>query len=186
MGAVLQLERFDRGGLAAPPPPTFTAEDVADAHARGVAEGRLAAKAAQTDSICAALAELSKQLDQEVRCRAEAAPGQAQALGSLVAALLDGVMPAVARARLEAALMSELLHLSESISPLRARLRCGPDLAPFVAACLARTENTAIEIAPTGPDGTVEAELLGGVITWDVAVVAAQLRALVEEILEGN
>ena len=184
MGAVLQLERFDRAAIA-PPPPVFTAQDLDDAHARGLAQGRVEAETAQADRVCAALAGVSAALDRQAGGLAAAGAAQAQALGPLVAALLDGVMPAVARARLEAALLTELMQLAEAVSPLKARLRCGPDLAPFVTACLARGELGGIDIDPTGPPGTVEADLLGGTITWDVAVVTGQLRALVQEILEG-
>ena len=57
-------------------------------------------------------------------------------------------------------------------------------MAAFVSACLAATGIEAIGIDPSGPEGTVEAEMLGGLATWSVAQAAGQLRDLVCEILE--
>ena len=148
---------------------------------------RLAARRSATSEFCDVVhseAALSGRLAAEQADRAAAGEGQGRALAPLVGALLEAITPLAARTRLEAALLAELRQLAGSVTPLSARLRCGADMAVFAAACLAATGVEAIAIDPSGPEGTVEAELLGGTIAWDVAAVAEQLRALVHEIME--
>lgn len=181
MGAPLRLERFDR---ATEPAPAFGQSDLDAAFARGVAQGRQESEALRADQLCAALDELSGRLGAEQAARAAAGEGQVRALAPLVGALLGAITPLAARTRLEAALLAELRQLAGSVTPLSARVRCGADMAAFAAACLAATGVEAIALDPSGPEGTVEAELLGGTIAWDVAAVADQLRALVHEIME--
>lgn len=183
MGALLQLERFDRVPLEAPPP-VFDQSDLDAAFERGLAEGRHEAEARQAGALCAALSALSGRLDAEREARRGEGAAAVRALAPLIEALLDGIIPAVARARLQAALLEELLRLSAAGPPLGARIRCGPELAAFAAGCLAATGLSGIEIDPMGPEGVAEAELLGGRVTWDVALIAADLRRLVNELTE--
>lgn len=185
MGAVLQLERFDLRASPPEPPPPASA-DLDAAFARGLAAGRDEARALQLDRLSAALDDLSSQLGVAAARDRQDRDAATVALRPLFAALLDGVMPQIAQARLEAALLSELTQLADAVSPLRASIRCGPDLAPFLAACVAQTGFDAVEIDATAPDGTAEAELLGGRITWDVATVTRQLSELVHDIMEGK
>lgn len=184
MGALLQLERFDLETGRTAPPPVFAQADLDAAFAQGLAQGRQEAEAAQFDGLCGALATLSERLAAESAARAAFGEDQVRAIAPLVGALLDGIVPAVARARLEAALLDDLRQLAGSVTPLAAKIRCGPDMAAFAAACLAAAGIQAIGIDPTGPEGTVEADLLGGKATWDVALVAGQLRDLVGEMME--
>ena len=184
MGALLQLERFDLGAAKAAPPPLFRQSDLDAAFAQGLAQGRQEAEAARLDQLLAALAGLSERLDDESTARVADGEKQVGAMAPLVEALLEGVMPAIARARLESSLLSELRQLAASVTPLAARIRCGADMAAFASACLSAVGIEAIEIDPSGRDGTVEADLLGGLSTWDVALVAEQLRSLVREMLE--
>ena len=184
MGALLQLERFDPGAEKASPPPVFAQSDLEAAFAEGLSQGRREAEALQLDQLCAALSGLSERLEAESAARLAAGEGQVQALAPLVGALLDGIMPAVARARLEAALLTGLRQLAASVTPLTVKIRCGPDMAAFTAACLAMTGIEAIGIDPSGPERCIEAEMLGGTATWEVARVAEQLRALVLEMME--
>ena len=184
MGALLQLERFDLAPAASAPLAVYAQSDLDEAFAEGLAQGRRQVEAQQVAQLCAALAGLSERLDAERAARAAAGAAEVHAIAPLIGALLDGLIPAVARARLEASLLQELLHLAEAVPPLAARIRCGRDLAAFTAACLARTGLAGIEIDPSGPEGTVEAELRGGLVTWDAALVAAQLRDLMNEVME--
>lgn len=184
MGALLQLERFDMGAEKAAPVPVFAQADLDAAFAQGLARGRQEAKAAQFDALCGALAALSERLAAEGAARAASGENQVRAIAPLIGALLDGVMPTVARARLESALLTELRQLAGAVTPLAARIRCGADMAAFAAACLAAAGIEAIGIDPSGQDGTVEAELLGGTAAWDVARVSEQLRNLVHEMME--
>ena len=184
MGAILQLERFDRQACMIPPAPA--PEDIEAAFARGLAAGRAEAEQAGTDRLSAALAELSAQLADAAERDRQGAHRATAALQPLFAALLEGVMPRLAQARLEAALLTELTRLAAAVSPLRAVIRCGPDLAPFLTACIAREGLDEIEIDATAPDGTAAAEILGGRITWDVATVTRQLCELVDDIMEGQ
>ena len=55
-----------------------------------------------------------------------------------------------------------------------------------MSASLTAAGIAAVEIDTTGPAGTVTAEVLGGVIAWDEAAVAAQLRGIVQDIMEAN
>ena len=182
MGALLQLERFDLGAEKASPPPVFAQSDLEAAFADGLSQGRREAEALQLDQLCAALRGLSERLKAESAARLAA--GEVQALAPLIGALLDGIMPAVARARLEAALLAELRQVAASVAPLTVKIRCGPDMAAFTAACLAMTGIEAIGIDPSGREGCIEAEMLGGTATWEVARVAEQLRGLVLEMME--
>lgn len=184
MGALLQLERFDRGAEKLPLSPVFSQSDLDAAFAEGLAQGRQEVEALLIGQLCAALNGLSGQLEAESAARLAAGEGQVRALAPLIRALLDGIMPAVARARLEAALLAELRQLAASVTPLSVKIRCGPDMAAFTAACLAMTGIEAIGIDPSGPAGCIEAEMLGGIATWEVARVAEQLRGLVLEMME--
>jgi len=184
MGALLQLERFDLGAEKAAPPPVFAQSDLEAAFAEGRVRGQLEAEAQRIDQLCAELKELSDRLRAEAAARIALGEGQVQAIAPLIEALLEGVLPAVARARLEAALLGELRQLAASVTPLEVRIRCGADMAAFVADCLAATGIAAVGIDPAGPKGTVHADLLGGTAVWDVAEVAGQLRGLVREMME--
>lgn len=183
MGALLQLERFDRPPVEVPPA-VFAQADLDAAFDRGLAEGQRRAKARQVGALCDALSGLARRLQAEHEARAAAGMAEVRAIAPLIEALLDGILPAVARARLQAALLEELLKLAAAVPPATARIRCGPDLAAFSAACLARTGLAGIEIDPSGPEGTAEAELLGGRVTWDMGQIAAELRRLVNELTE--
>lgn len=185
MGAVLQLERFDRAGPP-PPPPLHTAEELQDAYAAGVMAGRAEAEAETGDALRAALSTLSRQVQALEAALADERTARARSLAPLIGALLDGVLPALARARLESALLAAFIQLAENVAPLSVALRCGPDLADFVAACVREAALDAVTLDPEGPPGTVTAELLGGVMAWDEAAVAAQLRLLVQEIMEEH
>lgn len=184
MGAVLQLERFDRQISLAPPP--LGPDDLDAAYARGLAAGLEQAQRLVSERLTVALEDLSAHLTAAAERERDGAARATEALRPLFSALLDGVMPRIAQARLEAALLTELGQLAEAVSPLRATIRCGPDLAPFLTACVARTGLDAIEIDATAPEGTAEAEILGGRISWDVATVTRQLCELVDDIMEGQ
>lgn len=185
MGAVLKLERFDRDEPAARRE-VHSAEELQDAYARGLIEGRSQAEGEQVALVQAALQALSAELAAVSGAIGAGSRTAARTLQPLIAALLDGALPQIARARLEAALLTELLQLSEAVSPLQTRIRCGADLHPFVQACVAEAGIEAIAIDADGPPGTVEAELLGGTITWDIADVSRQLRDLMQEIMEEH
>lgn len=181
MGNILRLERFDRPEPAAV---LHTAEDLQDAFAEGVIAGRDQMRAEQADALHAALAGVAADLAAMQAVLADASAAQARTLGPLIGALIDGVLPVVARARLESALLSAFVHLAETVTPLRVRLRCGPDLADFVGACLREVGVEALSLEADAPNGTVTADLEGGTMSWDEAAVAAQLRALVHELLQ--
>lgn len=183
MGAVLQLERFDREPVE-PLPAVFAQADLDAAFARGLDEGRRLAEARQVAALRDAVDGLSRRLDAEQAARGAGDATEVKRVAPLIEALLDGVVPAVARARLQGALLDEMLKLSSAVPPLTARIRCGADLAAFAAACLSTTEAAGIEIDPTAPEGTAEVELLGGRIVWDTAQIAAELRRLVNEVTE--
>jgi hypothetical protein len=184
MGAVLQLERFDPAPEITPVPAAFDQSDLEAAWEGGLAEGRRQAEAQQASQLQDAIQALNARLDAEHAARIEAGAGQVRAIAPLIGALLDGVMPTVARARLEAALLGELLRLAQAVSPLTGRIRCGPDMAAFVAVCLSTAALGGIELDPSGQTGTVEAELLGGLAIWDVGLIGAQLRDLATEMME--
>ena len=129
----------DAGAEKPAPPPVFAQSDLGAAFAEGLAQGRQEAEAQRLGQICGALAALSERLAAESAARAASAEDQLRAIAPLIGALLDGIIPAVARGRLEAALLAELRQLAASVTPLAATIRCGPDMAAFVSACLAAT-----------------------------------------------
>ncbi|ARJ68925.1 hypothetical protein [Paracoccus contaminans] len=183
MGAALQLERFD------PPPPAplpalHSAEELQDAYLHGMIAGREQVMAEQAGQMQAALSAISAELADLHAALAEGGRAHARALEPLVSALLEGLLPAAARARLQADVRGTLAHLAGAVMPLGIKIRCGTDLAAFMRSCAGEAGIGAIEIAADGPDGTVTAELLGGTMAWDEARVVAQLRALVQEIME--
>lgn len=183
MGAVLQLERFDP--IDPPLPPALhSAEELQDAYAQGMIAGREQAYAEQVEQMRSALIAVSTEMNGLRGTLVEAGGARAGALAPLIAALLDGVLPAVARARLESALLETFVNLAETVTPLSMMVRCGSDLAAFVQACADAAGVEGVDIAADGPNGTVTAELLGGIMAWDEAAVAAQLRSLVQEIME--
>lgn len=185
MGAVLQLECFDRDDPPAAPL-LYNAEDLADAHARGMIAGRAQAQEAAQEALRAALSGLAAEVEAlQLELRDEAA-SRARSLAPLLNALLEGVLPAVARARLEADLLAAFVRLADTVAPLRIGIACGPDLSDFVAACAKECDIEVVDLDPTGPAGTVTASLLGGTMTWDEAAVADQLRTLICEIMEKH
>lgn len=186
MGAVLQLERFDRPEALLPEPCHFTQADLDAAWAEGHAAGTASAQDSAADRLTAAIAGLGAQLDEATGHASAESRRAVAALGPVVSALIEGIMPALARARLESALLSELMQLSTAVSPLSAAIRCGSDLAPFVTACAARAGIETLRIDAGGPPGTVEIDLLGGSITWDSAAITRQLGDLVREIMETD
>ena len=185
MGAVLQLERFDVAPASAAPE-LYGPAELAAAYARGRAYGEAAARTAESAALRAALSDAVAAMVAGDARRREEGRAAGAALAPLVRALVDGVLPALARARLEAALLDELLRLAETVTPLDLRLCCGADLEPFMSASLTAAGIAAVEIDTTGPAGTVTAEVLGGVIAWDEAAVAAQLRGIVQDIMEAS
>lgn len=184
MGAVLQLERFDRFEPPLPEIRHFTQADIDVAREEGHAAGMAAAERGAAEELTAALTDLGARLDRAAQDAAEDSTRAVRALGPVLAALIDGIMPQLARARLESALLAELMQLSAAVTPLSAVIRCGADLGPFVAACAARAGIDAVEIDASAPEGTVEIELLGGSMAWDSAAIARQLGDLVREIME--
>lgn len=183
MGALLQLERFDHGPEE-PPPALYLQADLDAAFQRGLAEGRADAGAQQAGALCAALDALSAQLAADRAERSASATAALRATAPLIGALLEGVVPAAARARLEASLLEELLDLARAVPPQVARVRCGGGLAPFAAACLEAAGLAGIALDPTGPEGTAEVELQDGLVAWDLTAIAARLRELVHETME--
>ena len=186
MGAVLQLERFDRPEALLPEPRHFTQADLDAAWAEGHAAGTASAQDAAADQLTAAIAGLGAQLEGATQHSLAETGRAVVALGPVVSALIEGIMPELARARLESALLSELMQLSTAVSPLSAVIRCGADLAPFVTACAARAGIETLRIDAAGPTGTVEIDLLGGSMTWDSATITRQLGDLVREIMQTD
>jgi len=183
MGAVLQLERFGRTADEAPPA-IFAQADLDAAFERGRAEGRQQTQEWQKSELRDTLAGLSRQLEAEHAARVAMGAGGVMAIAPLIEALLDGIIPAVARARLQAALLGELLSLASAVTPPTLHIRCGPDLAAFIEACLSAAGLAGIEIDRSGPEGVAEADLLGSRVTWDIAQIAGSLRELVNELIE--
>lgn len=185
MGAVLQLERFDHAD-SSPPATLYTSEDVQDAYARGMIAGRVQGNAEGAEQMHSALTSLAAQVDALSAEIAQREQTHARSLAPLIGALIDGVLPSLARVHLESALLGTFLQLAENVSPLSIRLRCGPDLSAFVTACADEAGVSNVTLASDGPAGTVTAELLGGVMSWNEAEVAEQLRRLVLEVMEEN
>lgn len=184
MGTVLQLERFDHDALSAAP--VFRQAELDAAFADGVAEGLRRAETQQSDRLCEVLAGLATSLETGRAQRGQSQAAQIRALAPLLDALFDQVIPVMARIRLRDALLAQLEKLAGAVSPLGVKIRCGPDTAGFLSANLARLGLSAVQIDDTAAEGCVEAELTGGEIVWDEAALAAQLRRLIEEMMETD
>lgn len=184
MGAVLQLERFDRDALSATP--LFRQAELDAAFADGLAEGLRRAESQRADRLCEELAGLSVSLETGRALRAQSQAEQIRAFAPLLDALFDQLLPAVARIRLRDAVLAQLAELAGAVAPLGVSIRCGPGTARFLSANLARLGLSAVQIDDTGPEGSVEAEMTGGEILWDEAALAAQLRRLIEEMMETD
>lgn len=182
---LVQLERFDR--LRADPEAVarFGPADLDAAYARGLSDGAGAARDEAAERLMAALAETQGALSRAEADRADARRAAVGSLAPVLDALVAGALPAVARARLQAALLHELTRLADSASPLQGVVRCGPDLAPFVAACIGRPGLAGLTVDDSGPPGTAEACVMGGVVMFDQQAVAQDLQRLVGEFLEG-
>lgn len=183
MGAVLQLERFDRDALVSP---VFRQAELDAAFAEGVAEGLRRAETQRADRLCEMLAGLSASLETGRALRAQSQAEQIRALAPLLDALFDQLLPAVARIRLRDAVLAQLAELAGTVSPLGVRIRCGADTGAFLSAKLARLGLSAVQVDDTGTEGSVEAEMTGGEILWDEAALATQLRRLIEEMMETD
>ncbi|WP_134724867.1 hypothetical protein [Paracoccus luteus] len=182
---LLQLERFDRAREQAQPVPRFGPADLDAAHARGLAEGAEAARQDATERLIAELAGMQAALARHDADRAGERRAAVQSLAPVLDALVAGALPAVARARLQSALLQELTRLADTARPLQGVVRCGPDLAPFVAACAERAGLTGLAVDDSGPPGTAEARVTGGVIAFDQQSAAQELRQLLSEFIEG-
>lgn len=183
MGAVLQLERFDH---EAPAAPDFRQAELDAAFAEGLAEGLCRAEAQRVDRLCEVLAGLSASLESGRVLRAQSQAEQVRALAPLLDALFEQLLPAVARIRLRDAVLAQLAELAGAVSPLAVRVRCDPRMGAFLSANLARLGLSAMQVDDSGPDGSIEAEMMGGEILWDEAALVAQLRRLIEEMMEAD
>ncbi|HHY01837.1 MAG TPA: hypothetical protein GX686_03080 [Paracoccus sp.] len=184
MGAVLKLERFDHGVRSASP--MFGQVQLDAAFADGVAEGLRQAEARRSDQLCAVLTELSTNLESGRAMRAQSQVGQIRAMAPLLDAMFDQLIPAVARLRLREAVLTQLADIAGAVSPLSVKIRCDAGTGGFLTAHLARLGLSAVQIDASGPEGSVEAEMTGGEITWDEAAISAQLRRLIEEMMETD
>lgn len=181
--ALLRLERFDE---PAPPAPAarFGPQDLQAAFERGMQQGRDEARDEQAERLCRELAGLQATLSEQAADQILQRARALAAMRPLLEALFDGILLAVAQGRLCSALLSELERLAGTATPPCGRIRCAPELAPFVTACMARAGLDRLELEDAAPAGTVELSVLGGTITLDRGAVADSLRALVNEFLE--
>ncbi|PZO67289.1 MAG: hypothetical protein DI498_02805 [Paracoccus denitrificans] len=182
---ILHLENFagiDRTASLS----RFSLHDVDRAYRRGFDDCSLQTRAQDAAAVCAALTEFSADLDRarsdKTRARAEAV----EAIAPMIDALVTGAVPAVARGRMQAAVLSELRRLSESATNVSGRLRCDMATAPFLERCLQETGVPDLVIDATAPDGVVEALIDGGKVVFDEAAVARDLERLITEILEDR
>ncbi|SEH97276.1 hypothetical protein SAMN04488075_1995 [Paracoccus alkenifer] len=184
MGAILQLERFDRGGRSASP--MFRQAQLDAAFADGVAEGLRQAEAMRSDQLGAVLTELSANLESGRAMHAQSQVAQMLAMAPLLDAMLEQLTPVVARARLRDAVLAQMADIAGAVSPLGVKIRCDAGTGEFLSAHLARLGLSAVQIDASGPEGIVEAEMTGGEITWDEAAISTQLRRLIEEMMETD
>ena len=184
MGAILQLERFDHDPMSAAP--VFRQAELDAAFADGVIEGLRQAEAQRDDKLCVVLAELWASLENGRALSRENNAVQVRKLAPLLDALFAHVVPVVARISLRDAVLAQLGELAGTVAPLGVRIRCGPQTASFLSSNLTRLGFSAAQVDATGTEGCVEAEVTGGEILWDEAALAAQLRKLIEEMMETD
>ncbi|WP_347137957.1 hypothetical protein [Paracoccus sp. SSK6] len=179
--AVLKLESFSAAVAAQGAPLTFTREALDQAFADGLAEGIARQADEQARTLSAGLDRLARALaDDEVR-RAGLRREAVDALAPILSQILDCLAPAAESRRLEAALTEELLRLSRSAPPLRARIACGPSLRALVDRCLAETGLEGIDVSECEGE-RISLALQGGRIDLEPASVAQGIRSLIAEI----
>lgn len=181
--ALLRLERFDE---PRPPVPVarFGPQDLQAAFERGMQQGRDEARDEQAGRLCRELAGLQAALTDQAADQTLQHARALAAMRPLLEALFEGILPPVAQGRLCSALLTELERLAGTVTPACGRIRCAPELAPFVATCMALTGLDRLELEDGAPAGTVELSVLGGTIALDRGAVTDSLRALVNEFLE--
>lgn len=182
---VLRLESFDQRARCVSVA-QFSQADLDAAYESGEAAGAHAASDSQMARTCAALQEFSACVAAAEQDRAAARASVLSELAPLLNALADGVLPALALARMQSAVVQELQRLAATAGPMCGTVRCGPDQRTFIAACVESLDLTNIEIDASAAAGTVEAIIAGGRIVFDETAVARSLRALVDEFLQGT
>lgn len=178
MGAVLQLERFDRDALVSP---VFRQAELDAAFAEGCAARKRSAPTG-----CArcwpGFPPASKPARRCGRSRSPSRSGRSPAAGCAVRPVAaGGGADQAARCGAGAACRACRHGL-----PAGVRIRCGADTGAFLSANLARLGLSAVQVDDTGTEGSVEAEMTGGEILWDEAALATQLRRLIEEMMETD
>lgn len=183
--SALRLESFDFPPVSFPPAPIFSQADLDRAYLRGVSEGEMAARSAEADAVRNALAAFERSIATARDDRAAQRREAVATLSPMLEALIAGALPSLARARMQAAVITELQRLSENIQPLTGILRCDPELAPFLDACLQQGGFQDIQLDPSGAPGRIDAEIAGGQLVFDKHAVARSLESLICEIIDG-
>lgn len=183
---ILRLESFDRPAPPAAMCPQLTADDLDQAYQRGRADGRSEAAATTEARLASLFADaLAIARAQQADMAAQARRAQTAA-GPVIEALLNGVMPALVRARLQAALMAELGRLVETGHDGELTLICDAQSAPFLAACAERVGIADVHIVPTAPDGRIEIALDPGQVVFDHAATERELATIIADALKGE
>lgn len=155
------------------------------AYADGLAEGLRRQEAQQIRNLQDMIDRLAQMLaDDEARLARQRSEAVAT-LAPVLHHILDCLAPGTESRRLEAALTNELMRLSQEAPALRASLTCGPSLRAMVDRCLAQAGIDTIAVT-TGDCDVVNLTVEGGRIEFSPARMAAQIRALIDEIREGG
>lgn len=183
--AVLKLESFGTAMTPQGAQAALAREALDQAFADGLAEGAARQQNEQVRTLNAGLDRLARALADDEARRAALRREAVEALGPILARILDCLAPAAESRRLEAALTEELLRLSRMARPLRASIACGPALRGMVERCVADCGLTGIEIAETDAE-RITLELQGGRIELDPDGVAGDIRRLIAELNERD
>lgn len=183
--ASFQLESFSAAKPGRQQVPTFLQADLDQAFSDGLAEGVAKATDDQLRNLEAGLARLGKALTDDSLRRAEMRKEAVSALAPILDAIIDNLAPAAESRRLEEALLGELVRLSETAQPLRARISCGARQTAMVRKCLGQLEIENIEVTET-EDNRINLTLQGGRIEISAEQIAQEIRAIIHELNDGS
>ncbi|MDB6178743.1 hypothetical protein PAF17_14695 [Paracoccus sp. Z330] len=183
--ASFQLESFASIRAGQKPVPSYLQADLDQAYIDGKAEGVATAVDEQLRNLDAGLTRLAEALKADDAYRRRIRCEAVTTLAPILDAIIDNLAPPASSRRMEEALKHELERLSDSASPLRAAICCGPRQMDLVRRCIQEHALDGIELAECEGD-RINLALEGGRIEISGEQIAEEIRALVSELGKGE
>lgn len=178
--ALIKLESFAAMDAGSRSEPAFSQHSLDQAYADGMAEGLVRREDEQLRTLAAGIGRLSDALAEDDVRRVALRREAVDALLPLLTEILDALTPSATSQRLERCLTEELIRLSQSAAPVRAKILCSEDQRAMVENCMGSNGGRGIEIETRATSG-ISLSLQGGRIEFSQEDVARQIRALIAE-----